>query len=107
MHDQGIAGRARPEPRFSDGELQDLIAEFVRRRVMPCEPVLDAGGPHAASTLRQLQDRAKQEGLWALPHPVELGGQGSPSPGTRGSPRPKGPATTDRRPWAPPRSWTR
>ncbi|WP_327279947.1 acyl-CoA dehydrogenase family protein [Streptomyces sp. NBC_01205] len=78
MHDQGIAGRACPEPRFSDGELQDLIAEFVRRRVMPCEPVLDAGGPHAASTLRQLQDRAKQEGLWALPHPVELGGQGLP-----------------------------
>nr|WP_324615891.1 acyl-CoA dehydrogenase family protein [Streptomyces sp. WM6372] len=43
---------------------------------MPCEPVLDAGGPHAAAALGELQAQARQEGLWALPLPVELGGQG-------------------------------
>ncbi|MFF0214194.1 acyl-CoA dehydrogenase family protein [Streptomyces vinaceus] len=58
--------------------LRDRVAEFVRSRVMPCEPVLDAGGPQAASTLRELQDQARREGLWALPLPAELGGQGLP-----------------------------
>ncbi|MGW6412065.1 acyl-CoA dehydrogenase family protein [Streptomyces vinaceus] len=58
--------------------LRDRVADFVRSRVMPCEPVLDAGGPQAASTLRELQDQARREGLWALPLPAELGGQGLP-----------------------------
>ncbi|MEU8842050.1 acyl-CoA dehydrogenase family protein [Streptomyces roseus] len=58
--------------------LRDRVAEFVRTRVMPCEPVLDAGGPHAAAALRELQAQARQEGLWALPLPAELGGQGLP-----------------------------
>ncbi|MFG2995068.1 acyl-CoA dehydrogenase family protein [Streptomyces sp. NPDC048340] len=56
--------------------LRCRVAEFVRRRVMPYEPVLDAGGPAAASALRELRDRARQEGLWALPLPAEQGGQG-------------------------------
>ncbi|MEU6664856.1 acyl-CoA dehydrogenase family protein [Streptomyces sp. NPDC046727] len=56
--------------------LRDRVAEFVRGRVMPCEPVLDAGGAEAAAVLRRLQREAKTEGLWALPLPSELGGQG-------------------------------
>ncbi|MEU9011777.1 acyl-CoA dehydrogenase family protein [Streptomyces sp. NPDC048479] len=52
------------------------VAEFVRSRVMPCEPVLDAGGPIAAATLRALRTQAKEQGLWALPLPADLGGQG-------------------------------
>ncbi|MFE0100448.1 acyl-CoA dehydrogenase family protein [Streptomyces sp. NPDC059009] len=58
--------------------VRDRVADFVRRRVGPCEPVLDAGGPDAAATLRGLQKEAKDAGLWALPLPVELGGQGLP-----------------------------
>ncbi|WBO62867.1 acyl-CoA dehydrogenase family protein [Streptomyces camelliae] len=58
--------------------LRDRVAEFVRGRVMPCEPVLDAGGAQAAAVLRRLQREAKTEGLWALPLPSELGGQGMP-----------------------------
>lgn len=59
-------------------ELRDRVGAFVRGRVMPCEPLLDAGGPEAAAVLRGLQKEAKTEELWALPLPVELGGQGLP-----------------------------
>ncbi|GGT14638.1 acyl-CoA dehydrogenase family protein [Streptomyces purpureus] len=59
-------------------ELRDRVAAFVRDHVMPCEPLLDAGGPAAADTLRALSHRARAEGLWALPLPADLGGQGLP-----------------------------
>ncbi|WP_240135943.1 acyl-CoA dehydrogenase family protein [Streptomyces sp. MUM 178J] len=59
-------------------ELRDRVAEFVRGRVIPCEPVLDAGGPDAAAALAELRCAAREEGLWALPLPEELGGQGVP-----------------------------
>lgn len=45
---------------------------------MPQEPVLDGGGPDAAAVLRGLRQEAKKQGLWALPLPAELGGQGLP-----------------------------
>lgn len=67
---------APPEPPGAVGELRARVEEFVRERVVPRELVLDAGGPAAATALRELQDRAKEVGLWALPLPVELGGQG-------------------------------
>ncbi|MET7712269.1 acyl-CoA dehydrogenase family protein [Streptomyces sp. NPDC005407] len=59
-------------------ELRDRVADFVRDRVMPREPVLDLGGPDAAAVLRGLRHEAKEQGLWALPLPAELGGQGLP-----------------------------
>ncbi|MFJ8078253.1 acyl-CoA dehydrogenase family protein [Streptomyces sp. NPDC096176] len=59
-------------------ELKERVASFVRDRVIPCEPVLDAGGPEAAILLHGLQREAKAEGLWALPLPSELGGQELP-----------------------------
>ncbi|MFG3661012.1 acyl-CoA dehydrogenase family protein [Streptomyces sp. NPDC047706] len=58
--------------------MRDRVAEFVRERVMPQEPVLDAGGPRAGAVLARLRKEAKEAGLWALPHPAELGGQGLP-----------------------------
>ncbi|KJY42864.1 acyl-CoA dehydrogenase [Streptomyces sp. NRRL B-1568] len=60
------------------GDVRDRVAAFVRDRVMPCEPVLDVGGRQAAATLHRLQQEAKGQGLWALPLPAELGGQGVP-----------------------------
>ncbi|MFI6770484.1 acyl-CoA dehydrogenase family protein [Streptomyces sp. NPDC050355] len=70
----------REFPRTGDagGELRERVAEFVNHRVIPREPELDAGGPAAARILAGLQDEAKRNGLWALPLPVELGGQGLP-----------------------------
>ncbi|MGP9022392.1 acyl-CoA dehydrogenase family protein [Streptomyces sp. BR1] len=59
-------------------ELRDRVAAFVRERVQPQEALLDAGGREARVTLRTLQEEARARGLWALPHPVELGGQGLP-----------------------------
>ncbi|MCX4524106.1 MULTISPECIES: acyl-CoA dehydrogenase family protein [unclassified Streptomyces] len=58
--------------------MRGRVAEFVRDRVMRLEPVIDAGGPAAAAALRDLRAQAKEAGLWALPLPVELGGQGLP-----------------------------
>ncbi|GHI84018.1 acyl-CoA dehydrogenase family protein [Streptomyces xanthophaeus] len=59
-----------------DRALPQRVAEFVRTRVVPQEPVLDAGGPAAAAVLRALREEARTSGLWALPLPRELGGGG-------------------------------
>ncbi|WP_327351412.1 acyl-CoA dehydrogenase family protein [Streptomyces sp. NBC_01304] len=59
-------------------EVRDQIAEFVRRRIVPREDVLDRGGSDATAALRTLQGAARQQGLWALPLPVGIGGQGLP-----------------------------
>ncbi|QCX79656.1 Acryloyl-CoA reductase (NADH) [Streptomyces sp. YIM 121038] len=60
----------------TDAGLGERVGAFVREHVMPREDVLDAGGPEAAEALRALRDRARHAGLWALPLPAELGGQG-------------------------------
>ncbi|MEU7726587.1 acyl-CoA dehydrogenase family protein [Streptomyces sp. NPDC040724] len=59
-------------------ELKARVGAFVRGRVIPREGVLDAGGPAAAEALTELRGRAREEGLWALPLPAELGGGGLP-----------------------------
>ncbi len=74
----GRGGFGLPECPPDLAELRERVAAFVRERVMPAEPVLDAGGPAARAELRRLQEEAKEAGLWALPLPVELGGQGLP-----------------------------
>jgi alkylation response protein AidB-like acyl-CoA dehydrogenase len=58
--------------------VRDRVRRFVDERVIPVEGVLDAGGDEAWAELRRLMDEAKCEGLWALGHPVEIGGQGMP-----------------------------
>ncbi|MEU2394064.1 acyl-CoA dehydrogenase family protein [Streptomyces sp. NPDC007369] len=57
-------------------QLRERVEEFTRSRVLPEEPVLDAGGPAAAAVRARLQRAAREAGLWALPLPVELGGGG-------------------------------
>ncbi|MFE6021582.1 acyl-CoA dehydrogenase family protein [Streptomyces sp. NPDC056441] len=57
-------------------ELRGQVDRFIRERVMPCETVLEVGGPASADTMRDLHDQARKEGLWALPLPAELGGRG-------------------------------
>ncbi|MEU9084462.1 acyl-CoA dehydrogenase family protein [Streptomyces sp. NPDC048357] len=64
------------QPALQGVELRGRIAAFVRGRVIPREGVLDAGGPAAAAALAELRRQAREEGLWALPLPAELGGGG-------------------------------
>ncbi|MET9726975.1 acyl-CoA dehydrogenase family protein [Streptomyces zaomyceticus] len=56
--------------------LRKRLSAFVRDRVFPCEPLLDAGGPSAAIQRDRLRAEAREAGLWALPLPSELGGGG-------------------------------
>ncbi|MFJ6633365.1 acyl-CoA dehydrogenase family protein [Streptomyces sp. NPDC091376] len=78
MESRGDVTSAPDEGTDDIADVKTRVAAFVRARVMPCEPVLDAGGPAAAAALGDLQDQARRAGLWALPLPVELGGQGIP-----------------------------
>ncbi|MFI6901463.1 acyl-CoA dehydrogenase family protein [Nonomuraea sp. NPDC050394] len=55
--------------------VRDAVHAFMTERVEPAEPALCDGD---AATLRELQEEAKKEGLWALGHPRELGGGGLP-----------------------------
>ncbi|MGW3363199.1 acyl-CoA dehydrogenase family protein [Streptosporangium canum] len=58
--------------------IRDAVHAFMTERVEPAEAVLHGNGAEAAATLRELQEQARKEGLWALGHPAELGGGGLP-----------------------------
>lgn len=58
--------------------LRDRVHEFMVEHVEPSEPLLHAGGEPAIERIRELQALAKEQGLWALGHPAELGGGGLP-----------------------------
>jgi alkylation response protein AidB-like acyl-CoA dehydrogenase len=58
--------------------VRDAVERFMRERVEPAEPELHQGDEAARDLLRDLQRQAKEEGLWALGHPTELGGGGMP-----------------------------
>ena len=61
--------------------LQDLRARmrtFIDDRVIPAEPVLTGEDAAAVEVMAQLKQEAKDEELWALGHPIELGGGGLP-----------------------------
>lgn len=58
--------------------IRDAVYRFMVERVEPAEAVLYAGGPEAAALMKDLQEQAKSEGLWALGHPTSLGGGGLP-----------------------------
>ncbi|GHB85046.1 acyl-CoA dehydrogenase [Streptomyces cirratus] len=69
---------AAPQPSGELTELRERVGRFIRTRVIPQEPVLDAGGPAAVAALQELHAHARADGLWALPLPAELGGGGLP-----------------------------
>ena len=66
--------------------LTEEVAEYKRRMrhfindvVIPAEGVLDDREQDSArAKLAELKQQAKEEGLWALGHPVEIGGGGLP-----------------------------
>ncbi|MEE8582035.1 MAG: acyl-CoA dehydrogenase family protein [Myxococcota bacterium] len=59
--------------------IRERVRRFIEERVIPLEAVLDRRGEKdARETMQDLMKAAKQEGLWALGHPEEIGGQGLP-----------------------------
>ena len=59
--------------------IREKVIRFVEDEVYPAEPAVeDRDTPEAAEALRALMAKAKEQGLWALGHPVEIGGQGMP-----------------------------
>jgi alkylation response protein AidB-like acyl-CoA dehydrogenase len=60
-------------------EIRDRVERFVEERCYPVEPLVeDRDDPKAREAMVELMNRAKEEGLWALGHPREIGGQGLP-----------------------------
>jgi alkylation response protein AidB-like acyl-CoA dehydrogenase len=62
--------------------LRERVRKFIDEEVIPAEPELEreehepTARRHGA--MARLKSRAKEEGLWALGHPVEIGGGGLP-----------------------------
>ena len=55
------------------------VQQFIEERIYPVEHILEERGEEESGvTMRRLMNEAKDAGLWALGHPVEIGGQGMP-----------------------------
>jgi acyl-CoA dehydrogenase len=52
------------------------VRTFIDEKVIPAEAAYDKGGQEAEEVLLDLQNLAKEEGLWALGLPREIGGGG-------------------------------
>ncbi len=60
-------------------EIRKRVQDFIESRVYPVESQLEErGGAEAQAVMKDLMEQAKREGLWALGHPKEIGGQGLP-----------------------------
>jgi len=60
-------------------EIRDRVERFVEERCYPVEPLVEERDDEAGrDAMRRLMQEAKEEGLWALGHPREIGGQGLP-----------------------------
>ena len=58
--------------------LRERMRKFINEEVIPAETVLMRENEEAPQVLEGLKRSAKQQGLWALGHPVEIGGGGVP-----------------------------
>lgn len=57
-------------------DVRTRMRAFIEDEVIPAEPTLIRGDDDAEAALASLRTRAKELGLWALGHPVEIGGYG-------------------------------
>jgi acyl-CoA dehydrogenase len=65
----------------ASAEVQDLrgrVSGFLDELIYPNEKILDQGGDEARRTMKSIQAKAKERGLWALGLPKEIGGGGLP-----------------------------
>jgi alkylation response protein AidB-like acyl-CoA dehydrogenase len=59
--------------------IRERVRRFIEDRIYPVEHILEErNDDESRAALRELMRAAKSEGLWALGHPVEIGGQGMP-----------------------------
>ena len=59
--------------------IRDAVLRFIEERIYPVEHILEnRADEESRETMRRLMQEAKEEGLWALGHPKEIGGQGLP-----------------------------
>lgn len=58
--------------------LRERMRKFINEEVIPAEAILMRENEEAHHVLDGLKRLAKQQGLWALGHPVEIGGGGVP-----------------------------
>ena len=54
------------------------VKEFVENEVYPAEEVLHKRDDESAKKMQELMQKAKDNSLWALGHPEDIGGQGMP-----------------------------
>ncbi|MEB2311707.1 MAG: acyl-CoA dehydrogenase family protein [Polyangiaceae bacterium] len=74
MGSQGLSDEVRA--------LRERMRKFIDGEVIPAEPALEREEQEPAArsdgAMARLKARAKEEGLWALGHPAEIGGGGLP-----------------------------
>ena len=58
--------------------LKTRMKTFINDVVIPCEPELMNEDANSERVAAELKTKAKESGLWALGHPVEIGGGGLP-----------------------------
>ncbi len=59
--------------------IRKKVQDFIEQRIYPVEHVIETrDDDESRNTMRRLMNEAKDAGLWALGHPVEIGGQGMP-----------------------------
>jgi acyl-CoA dehydrogenase len=58
--------------------IRDKVRRFVDEEIIPYEAELDTGEPGMRPLVEELIAKAKAQGLWALGHPTEFGGEGLP-----------------------------
>lgn len=56
--------------------IRDQVERFIIDHLYPVELELAHGGPPARALLKEIEEKAKAEGLYALGHPKHLGGGG-------------------------------
>ena len=54
------------------------VKEFVENEVYPAEEVLNKRDEDSNKKMQELMQKAKDNNLWALGHPEDIGGQGMP-----------------------------
>jgi acyl-CoA dehydrogenase len=58
--------------------VRNHMKQFINEKVIPAEPMLHQEDDAAYHVMEGLKQAAKEEGLWALGHPTEIGGGGLP-----------------------------
>ena len=59
-------------------EVRSEVKRFVEEEVYPAESILHKGDDDSKSKLSELMQKAKDNSLWALGHPKDIGGEGMP-----------------------------